>query len=405
MSVRSQCVVGLFVLLPFCTSASQTLRQFGYVVDADTQRPVTSATVSVVGGQARQTALTDAKGLFLLELPNVRPGDSLGIRIEKSGYEPRFVTEPVSEQPLRETISRLSTRPGKRRRSGARPTSPRPLSSETHGTTDVVTATVGKAPPRSARPATVTGPRLGTGPEPYMDISDEQVGQWAIEEANRIEDIADSVMNSHMGSPGAEKWKFTYEFRDCCMKDLIDLRTEIQRRLGVSSKDPVEIEAWTTLFPQTKYPDAPNEQIDPRTAREYATEFWKLGVRLKRRAVPRAEPLPLQFSVTQLKPDNAQFPHKVAITITAPTDILAGYVVVEHDGPVAGLSCDFLDSKLVFRGAEVENGTLARFLDSRSGKLYAMRVGKTPFQRSNPVHVFVFGSGTFRIVSVTYFEE
>jgi hypothetical protein len=59
----------------------------GIVTDDKTRRPVPGAHVSIVGGEARYSDTTDAKGVFDLRLgPSVHPGDSIRLRVEKADY-------------------------------------------------------------------------------------------------------------------------------------------------------------------------------------------------------------------------------------------------------------------------------------------------------------------------------
>ena len=68
-----------------------------------------------------------------------------------------------------------------------------------------------------------------------------------------------------------------------------DLRTEILRRLGPPGKDPNEESAWERLFLPYNIPGRPDD-IDPMAVKEYAKHLRVFGMKLKRRAVPRAAP-------------------------------------------------------------------------------------------------------------------
>jgi hypothetical protein len=46
-----------------------------------------------------------------------------------------------------------------------------------------------------------SGPRLGIGPEAYKEIADVQVGQWAIEETDKIQEMVNDYLNSVQQNP------------------------------------------------------------------------------------------------------------------------------------------------------------------------------------------------------------
>jgi hypothetical protein len=97
----------------------------------------------------------------------------------------------------------------------------------------------------------MVGPRLALGPEAYKDISDAQVGQWAIEEARKILTLADLVLAGQQREPRDYRylaWRFGDNFEQCCAKDVQGLRGEILRRLGPPGKDLDEISAKTSCM-------------------------------------------------------------------------------------------------------------------------------------------------------------
>ena len=265
------------------------------------------------------------------------------------------------------------------------------------------------------------GPRLGTGPEAYKDLADDQVGQWAIEEADKIEQMAKQAMGDNIGSMRGRIWRFTNDFDDCCTQDVKDLRTEILQRLGPPAKDSEEASAWKMLFVNESYPGAPHE-IHPMEVQHYAPYLRRIGLKLKRRAVPRSAPVALHFSEKQ---ENAEdsftlnavnnadqfsggpnlFPFKMMVTIDTKAQISSGYIVVEFDSRFAGAQCDFVDSKLVIDRDVVDNKELADYLATRQGTTYALAIGKTPFTSNKPIHVFAKGRVPFHVAKVTPFDE
>jgi hypothetical protein len=86
--------------------------------------------------------------------------------------------------------------------------------------------------------------RLSPGPEPYKDVSDAQLAQWALEVIDKIKGI---YVSPYYGD-WSKIWFFDLSFRNCCEKDLIDIRDEILRRLGPSGRDEMETFWWSILY-------------------------------------------------------------------------------------------------------------------------------------------------------------
>lgn len=106
MRIRCLLQSPLVLLFPLCLSA-QSLNQPGVVTDAITHAAISGARVSAVGGQARQDAFSDDKGTFILRLgPAVKAGDTVRIRIEKTGYVAYDEQVPISmEIPLQVALT------------------------------------------------------------------------------------------------------------------------------------------------------------------------------------------------------------------------------------------------------------------------------------------------------------
>ena len=250
------------------------------------------------------------------------------------------------------------------------------------------------------------GARLGTGPDAYKDLTDEQVAQWAVEEADKIEGMAKKTFDERRQMPvpisaGAMIWRFTIEFDDCCTQDLTDLRTEIFRRLGPPAKDPKEVQAWTALFPEKKYPGARHE-INPMDAERYAPHLRALGLKLKRRSVPRAAPFTLHFTEKQIEPEKEGFPYRILITIETKREIKAGYIVVQFTGqPILG-GYGFENSKPVLSSTDIlDNEPLSKFLSENPyPHSFALQIGETPFSPSKPVLVVAYDRAPFHVSKV-----
>jgi hypothetical protein len=228
-----------------------------------------------------------------------------------------------------------------------------------------------------------------------------------MEEADKIETMANDFMNAMhsregLSSPGALRWRFTTEFNDCCAQDVKDLREEILRRLGPPGKDPDEISAWTILFPQVKYSMAPPD-VNLGAVSHYASYLRRLGLRLKRRSVPRSAPLALQFSEQQLSPEKPEY-SRIVVTIETKKELLSGYIAVQLSGQPYSMGCDFQDSKLALTAeGPPDNPMVAELLKATTN--YVLQIGKTPFTPSKPIHVEAHAGGPIHVSAVTFFEE
>lgn len=416
-SLPNPVLLALSVILISSASAGAQTRRLtmsGIITDKLSHKPIEAARVNIVGNEANQES-TDSEGSFILRFPeSVHEGEAVRIHVEKAGYKVYDAWKPVSPPLplnifLEPIIQHPKTKPAPQAKENltSRTTKPTSNSSETHGTIDIVEAkpqrqgTTEEITTKTEGPRT-TGPRLGIGPEAYKDLSDVQVGQWAIEEADKIEDMANTAMRPEFVSPEAATWVFKNKFNDCCAQDVFELRTEILRRLGPPGKDPDEISAWTMLFPQLKYPTAP-EVIAPGTVRYYAPYLHRLGLRLKRRAAPRTEPLALKFSEQELPPEKPGYSH-ILVTIETTKELTSGYVAVEFSGQPYSAGCDFENSKLPFTsGVQPENPVVVDLLKATTN--YVLQIGKTPFRPSNPIHVEARGSSAVHISGVLYLDE
>jgi Carboxypeptidase regulatory-like domain len=87
----------------------------GFVFESGSGRSVEGAQVTVVGGKAND-AITDSSGTFILTFTNdVKPGDTVLIRVERSGYKPytkmMAVSPKLPVQVFLEAIKDVSSKP------------------------------------------------------------------------------------------------------------------------------------------------------------------------------------------------------------------------------------------------------------------------------------------------------
>jgi hypothetical protein len=279
---------------------------------------------------------------------------------------------------------------------------------------------------RRQEPATPTpvprleSPRLGTGPDAYKDISDDQVGQWAIEEADKIEQMAKQHIDAFLSGPQkaiffkAQVGFFSSDFKACCAQDVKDLRGEILRRLGPPAKDVKEEQALKRVFREMDLPPGvpiPPQfsDVDPFGVKEYAPYLRRLGTKLKQRNVPKLGPLELHFSEARRDPEIPEFPYEIVATIETTRELASGYILVKFNGFHNRALCDLEGSRFISESDEINeigNDELSTLLAKENQVLLRiLKIGKIPFLPSKPMHVTAYAKQTFHVSSVTFFDE
>jgi len=263
-------------------------------------------------------------------------------------------------------------------------------------------------------------PRLGTGPDAYKDISDEQVGQWAIEGADKIEQMAKQHINAFLSGPQkaiffkAQVGFFSNDFKACCAQDVKDLRGEILRRLGPPAKDVKEEQALKRVFREMDLPPGvpiPPQfsDVDPFGVKEYAPYLRRLGTKLKQRNVPKLGPLPLHFSEARRDAEIPEFPYEIVVTIETTRELVSGYILVKFNGFHNRALCDLEGSRFISESDEINeigNDELSTLLAKENQVLLRiLKIGKIPFLPSKPMHVTAYAKQTFHVSSVTFFDE
>jgi hypothetical protein len=255
----------------------------------------------------------------------------------------------------------------------------------------------------------------------FKNICDGQVGQWVIDEATKVDGMANEAMQNNNSFSTVQ---FANAFGDCCAQDLKDLRQEIFGRLGPPSRDANEVSAWNIVFLSDKYPGV-NNRITPNIVKSYIQYFRLLGLRLKRKEIPRYPPVPLHFSEIKIVPEekfklpvaavamadqfsgmpHQRFPYGINVTITPKATISEGYIVVEFDARYAGVSCDAVDCTLVSDIKFIENNDVIDLLKTHQYTSYILQVGKTPLTIGTPRHVEAYSNTPIHVKKVTYFDE
>jgi len=199
-------------------------------------------------------------------------------------------------------------------------------------------------PPRKVpkvQPATPAGPksepnpdciRLGDELDRFKDCSSEMVGNWAIGEADKIDDMAkksmrDSILPGMSGKDRSEFMAFQFrifsdKFSKCCARDVRDLRAEILHRLGPPAEDLEEEETYKSLYQAFEF--------DPQSVDIYATMLRRLGRELKLTLIADLGPIELPHS--EKKEPQPSGSILVTVTIQTETPRKSGYILLEYKG-------------------------------------------------------------------------
>ena len=254
------------------------------------------------------------------------------------------------------------------------------------------------------------GPRLGDGPDAYASISRAQLGQWIMEEADKVNQmaIAASIAISNDRQRGGDGGypinRFSRDFAECCEQEIKDLHTEALRRLGPPGHDTREEELWKALTAPNPL-NPPSVRINTSLIQLYLPYFKRLGFTLKRSAVPRAPKVDLPFSVENL-PATGSEPYRIRVSIDTKKQFDSGYVVVRFKKGLAMLETDpSRGLTAVSVGNSVENKELAAVLDNHTVVVYALKLGAIPFRPHDPIHVLASGVQAIRVLSVSWFDE
>ena len=263
------------------------------------------------------------------------------------------------------------------------------------------------------KPSLPDSPRLGTGPDAYSKITDEQIGNWAIAEADKIDQMANYAMTPNPGwptNPHHQSLRFSNDLKACCMEDLRQLRAELLRRLGPPAKDPDEISAWTALFPELKHPAMDDDVYSSLVfAKPYTRYLRRFGLQLLHRATPRTPLLALKFSQVQTVSEpqgGSLMRYSVVVTVSVPHELKIGYIVSEFDQEVGSLSSDLQGSSVLF-GPDanlVDNNELSRLAQSQ--KHYILELGSTAsLTPATPFHVLASSIYPIHGLRVTWFDR
>jgi hypothetical protein len=286
-------------------------------------------------------------------------------------------------------------------------------------------------------PCTPGRPRINAGPDGYKGVCDEDLGQWAIEEAKKIAGPADKCVRNQMtiAQNKDKKDNFTVkqdiEFVSLHFRQWFDaeestvkqLRNEVVARLGPVAKNPEEQWRWERVFPEERQmpPNTPPE-IKERILRslmhdvycgdvqEYALYLFHLAFKLKRRVVPLKPSRLLKFTETQVPPPNGapglNLTCSAVVTISTTVPLPEGYIVVEFDNGYTTSVDDFISNPFIVGFDTPDNVELADYLALKTpSQMVAREIFTIPFVPKKPIHVQVSGAQELHVNKVMWFDE
>ncbi len=272
-------------------------------------------------------------------------------------------------------------------------------------------------------------PRINAGPDGYRGVCDEDVGAWVIQEAERIGTLGEACIQRELQNKAdkmVEDFQFRNEFNSCCKQETKELRAEAISRLGPANKSSREQEMWERVFPEDRKDlvalpaDMRDKILGPAQFRDpdcwdvqrYAPFLRQLGMRLKRRVIPRKPPVSLEFSESPAPVKGAYNPNVkvvgIAVAIKTKVAVESGYVVVEFGGGHwAYLNSDAPRRSFQPMGPDIDNKALTDYvaLLPDAHNVYILNVAGSGFSPTKDLHVEAVGTDTFHTTKVTLFDE
>jgi hypothetical protein len=192
--------------------------------------------------------------------------------------------------------------------------------------------------------------RESLGTEPFKNFTDTQLAEWINEEIQKVSNLLTGTQNRYslMVSPTPDQASkrsmeemidadFTNKFLACCLKDMTDLRTEIQLRLGPRAKMSDEEEEWDRINREVK---TLNKYGEPTVhfgdVAGYLPYLHSYELNLRERAAPRtnaatnaATKFKWQVAATP-SPTGAKF---YLVTAWPNRPITRGFILVDYVAP------------------------------------------------------------------------
>lgn len=234
------------------------------------------------------------------------------------------------------------------------------------------------------------GMRLDLGPDPYHSVTDDQIAQLILDEADKIgewtknqeTDIrADAA--EHAERRESDLHWFGVHLAQKFQGLVTELRSEALRRLGPPGYDIEEEQFWNLLW---NTQGTPGRMTTPADMTNYLTYFKRFGTELRRRANTTPEPTPLVVSEKPLASTS------VEITLATKIPVRRGYIAIEYRPEVEQARSELSPC---FRLDEVNNQDLIAFMHAHrlGGNVECYIVGEEMrFVPNNPIHIYASGS-------------
>jgi pimeloyl-ACP methyl ester carboxylesterase len=118
----------------------------------------------------------------------------------------------------------------------------------------------------------------------YSGMSDAQLAETAIQEADRIDGMTDKAMKELRSSraPDGIRWSFFGDFQQCCLNQVEYLRSELLARLGPSAFDSREMDEFNGFNGLADI--EMNQKFSLATVIEYLPRFRALADKLKQKS-------------------------------------------------------------------------------------------------------------------------
>jgi hypothetical protein len=127
-----------------------------------------------------------------------------------------------------------------------------------------------------------------TGDRPYSGCSNVQLGQWVIDESDKVLKMASSVYERRSTGNAAldettlhlAKISFSMELKTCCLSDMEAMRKEAIARVGPYAKNADEQSLWELISSEANNNQGTG-RISPMPVQAYAPHLKILGEQLR----------------------------------------------------------------------------------------------------------------------------
>jgi hypothetical protein len=283
--------------------------------------------------------------------------------------------------------------------------------------------------PQSSLPCVPGRPRISTGPDGYKGVCDEDFGQWVIDEAYTIRDLGATCRENLLASgqnkggfqmsPGIIRFRFSNDFKENYAAELKELRNEAMARLGPLGKHPEEQRHWERVFPaessfltelppeaRSQVAQSMSREIDCRSVEEYAPFLRTLGVKVKRRVIPRNPVEALPITEISVPTQNATFPIGMVASVPVMAPISTGFIIVEFNASpaMAGIECGGDNRVLISDDVWIDNESLSEYWGKLPYYAHLCEIWK-PVTPGKPMRISTYSKTDIHVTKVTWFDD